>query len=330
MSGLARAQVARGHRVRVVTLVDPGLEPTIAGVEVVALPRIGPRRYPLARGLVGAVRGADLVHVHGLDGLLDLLVAQRRAVGAPIGVSTHGGYFHTPRHRWVKAAWLRTGTRWSLGRADAVWFTSEADRDLLRPATVRGAVLENGVDVERFAGVVRRPEPGRWLVLGRIDVHKGIEALVDALPHADRTVRIDLVGPESAPGLMAALCSRATALGVSDRIRFLGALTGGDLLEALGRADRLVLPSRHEGFGLAAVEGMAAGVPVVLSDIPAFRRHRGVARIVSFADPAAAARAVGAPMEAGWATRAAAHAATFGWAVRSAAFERAYAPLVAQ
>jgi alpha-1,3-mannosyltransferase len=320
VGGLARALVARGHRVRIVTLRDPDHPEPVEGLELVRLRRIGPRRYPTALGLADAVRGADLVHVHGLDGLLDALVLRR---SAPIGVSTHGGYFHTPRHRRLKQLWLRTVTRWSLERADAVWFSSRADREVLAPAGVPGGVMEDGVDLERFARVVRRPEPGLVVVVGRVDVHKGLDDLVDALPHAP-AVRVEVVGPEHRPGLVDALVRRARDRGVADRVTFLGERSPEELAEALGRAERVALPSRFEGFGIAAVEAMAARVPVVLADIPAFRAHAGAARIVSFRDPVAAAGALTEPVPADRVERAAARAAIYAWPARAAAWEAEY------
>ncbi|MEQ1501837.1 MAG: glycosyltransferase family 4 protein [Myxococcota bacterium] len=334
VAGLARAMRDRGHAVRVVTLRDPpaeraGTDGRTDGIEVVRLVRIGPRIYPYALGVVRACRGASLVHVHGIDGLLDQLVDGRAAVGAPIGVSTHGAYFHTPRLRAVKGLVLRTRTRWSLRRADRVWFTSDADRDTLAPAGVDGEVLPDGVDVARFAAVVRRPEPGRLLVVGRIDVHKGLDDLIDALaPAADRPWILELVGPEHAPGTIAALTTRARSRGIGDRVRFTGALDGAGLLAALGRADRVVLPSRYEGFGIAAIEAMAARVPVVLSDIPAFRVHRDAARIVDLRAPGAA-DAILAPIDPGVVERAAGVADRFGWPAVAARWEQVYAELIA-
>ena len=324
MGGLAAALRDRGHRVRLVTLRDD-VERGLDGIEVVRLPRVGPRRYPSARGLLDAVRGADVVHVHGLDGLLDTLVSRRAAVGAPIGVSTHGGYFHTARTPLLKGLCLRTLTRWSLRRADAVWFTSASDRDVLAPAGVDGPVMPDGVDVARFAAVVRRPEPGLVVVPGRIDVHKGLDDLLAVLGrHRDRAFRLEIVGREYAAGLVDRLRRQAASLGIGDRVRFVGELDGEALLSAFGRADRIVLPSRYEGFGIAAIEAMAARVPLVLSDIPAWRVHADVARIVDLRDPQAD---VLSPLDPALVDRAAARAETWAWPARAEAWEASYRAL---
>jgi alpha-1,3-mannosyltransferase len=345
VGGLALAQHRAGHDVRVVTLDRDGTgralpEQVIEGVRYQRLRRVGPRRYPLAAGLLGAVAGADVVHAHGLDGLTDRLVAGRRRHGIPVGVSTHGGYLHTRRLQRIKQVWLRTGTRWILGRADAVWFSSEADRQRLAPARARGRVIPDGVDVERFARVVRRPVPGTWLVPGRLDVHKGLDDLMlalDVLARRDeRPFRVEIAGRDWAPGLRARLEAQALRLGLSERVVFLGELSGDDLLRALGRAELVLLPSRYEGFGIAAVEAMAARVPVVVADVPALRDHveDGVSGFVApFRDPTAAAdvlaRVRGADL-ADLAERAAAAAARHAWPARAAELTVEYERLVSR
>ncbi len=322
VGGLASHLAARGHDVTLVTLV-PGQTP---GVRRVELSRAGPRRWPFAWGLRAACGGADLIHVHGIDGLLDQLLPARPA---PIGVSTHGGYFHTPRHGWLKALWSRTGTAASLSAADAVWWTSPADRARYPVAAHLGVVEPPGIDLGPLLAAAPAPTPGRWVVPGRIDVHKGLDDLLPALALLrDRVTTIELVGPESAPGLVDRLRGRAADLGLGDVVRFRGEVTGAAYVEALATAELAWLPSRAEGFGLAAVEALAAGTRVVLSDIPAHRAHAGLAPLVPMASPLEAARRVRAALDAPWdAERARAHARPFGWDERVLAFERRYRAL---
>jgi len=259
IEGLARAQVDAGWRVRVACL--RGADEDARGVERERLRSLGPSRYPRARTL--DLQGFDVVHVHGIDGLADQAVRRHPAVG----ISTHGGFFHTDRHRWVKELVLRTWTRRTLDRAGAVWFSSTSDRDRLGGG--RGVVLGDGIAPPAR---VRRPIPGRWVVPGRVDVHKGIDDLLDLLRDADARrglQELRVVGPIVDPALGEALRQRATGLPVC----FTGRVDGASWRRELAAADVALFPSRYEGFGIAAVEAMAAGVPVVLADIPAFREH---------------------------------------------------------
>jgi glycosyltransferase involved in cell wall biosynthesis len=163
----------------------------------------------------------------------------------------------------------------ALRGADAVWFTSAHERALLAPTGVSGQLLPNGVDIAPFRQVVRAPEEGRWLVFGRIDVHKGLDLLLDRLAavasHDPRPFQVRVVGAESRPGLIAALLEKARKLGLRHRVRFLGPATPADLAAEMARCEFALFPSRAEAFGVAVVEAQAAGVPVVVQDIPPFR-----------------------------------------------------------
>lgn len=262
MHGLARAQVRAGHDVCVAALhPEAGGEAVHEGVRYRRLRRVGASRYPFARGLGPLLHEADVVHVHGLDGLADQVVRRHRAVG----VSTHGGYFHTPRHRWLKALALRTITRRTLRRAGAVWFTSQADQRALAAAGVEGAVIGDGIDLAELSSVARHPIGGRWVVPGRVDVHKGLDDLawwVAALgPVGPAEVRV--VGPWTRPDLVPRLRRAGMVL--------TGPLSRERWLEEVACAERVVLPSRFEGFGITAVEVMAMRVPLVLTPIAAHR-----------------------------------------------------------
>jgi alpha-1,3-mannosyltransferase len=344
VGGLATALNQRGHVVRVITLeraptTGMALPPGVyGGVVYERLPQVGPARYPFMRGLSERLRGADIVHVHGLDGLLHQALSTRRAHGARVGVTPHGGFLHTRRQWLVKQAWLRTGAAAALRRADAVWYTSEADRDALGPAGAEGPVLPDGVDVDAFSGVARVPEEGRWLVVGRVDRHKGLDDLLDRLAavaqHDPRPFRLRIVGPEAAPGLVDTLRARAIKLGIGHRVKFLGAVDHDVLLAELARCEWALFPSRYEGFGVGVVEAQAAGVPVVVSTIPPFRElvHHGIDGFVADFRSSVSSRALrrlrGAAQ--GVSDQARVAAQRHSWAARVGDWESAYRQVLAR
>lgn len=302
---LGRHLMRRGHRVRVLTL-DRSFEdgsrfpPTgeVDGLPIRRLPFWGSTRYPVAPWVLRELGDCDVVHVHAVDFLVDWLVATRRLHRKPVVLSTHGGYFHTAFAPRLKRAFLHTVTRRTLAGLDGLIYTSDQDEALFREVTDRGRVIRQGVELEPWASLPRRPEPGRWVTVGRVDVHKGIGNLLRALARvrdADpRPFRAEVIGPEVVPGLLARLQAERDALGLADRVAFSGKLDDAALHAAVGAAELGLWPSEYEGFGISVVETMAAGVPPVLNANRAFRLfHRpGVTEQVDFADPEAAAAAI--------------------------------------
>jgi glycosyltransferase involved in cell wall biosynthesis len=161
----------------------------------------------------------------------------------------------------------------------------------------RITVVPNGVPVVPAA--LRRPtlpahEPARLVFVGRLTEQKGVLDLpevVAALAAAGTPARLTLVGdgPQRAE-LEARAASRAPGM-----IEIAG--FADDPTPALAAADIFVAPSRWEGAPLAAREALAAGVPVVLSDIPPNRDlldsdGEGAVRLAPIGDAAAWAAAV--------------------------------------
>ena len=171
--------------------------------------------------------------------------------------------------------WAKTLTRRTLRGADAVWFTSVGDLARLALPDVTGEVVPNGIEVARWATISRVPEPGRWLVPGRLDAHKGHLALIRAvggLPRARRPV-LHVVGPESVAGLGRRIQAEAARWGVVVHLK--GEVEASTYREELARCEIAVFPSSYEGFGVGLVEAMAAGVPPLINDLPVFREKVG-------------------------------------------------------
>lgn len=187
-------------------------------------------------------------------------------------------------------------------------------RRLLAQASVLTAnSLRCRSDVARFAPAARRARlvrfgapavspskapaglPRRFaLCAARQADHKGQDVLVFAWSLlAARGVRIPLVlcGTDHSRGKLRRFASR---LGVADLLVELGPLPHRRVLALMRRADFLVVPSRAEGFGLAACEALAAGTPVLASrvgGVPELVRHGREGLLMPAKDPRALARA---------------------------------------
>jgi len=169
--------------------------------------------------------------------------------------------------------------RRAAGRLDAVACVSEAAReDLVARVGIapgKARVISNGVDPARFEGPFDRDATRRSLgvdedafvvmSLGRLRPEKGHDTALRAMvgiARGEPNARLVIVGDGPERARLERLASR---LGLGARAVFVGQRE--DVGAVLAAADCMVAPSRYEGFGLAAAEAMAAGLPVVASNV---------------------------------------------------------------
>ncbi|MCW2778667.1 MAG: glycosyl transferase family 1, partial [Frankiales bacterium] len=173
----------------------------------------------------------------------------------------------------------------------------EVQRSRGRTATV----VPNGVEAGRFArgdGTAWRARLGGAplvVTVGGIEPRKGSEELVEAVALLGPGAVLAVGGGETLwdyRAFRADVDAGARALGVD--LRVLGPLPQQEVPDLVAAADVFALPSRKEGFGLVAMEALAAGVPVVLRDLPVFREVFGDA-VRYGTDPVSLAAAMTAP-----------------------------------
>lgn len=295
VASLTREQRRRGHDVRVVTLDrvfdgDGARLPASETIDGVAVERVawrGSRRYPLAPGVLRRLGDADLIHVHGVDSLIDMLAASRWLHRTPMILSTHGGFFHTGFAQRLKRLYFATATRWSLMGVRAVLASSVQDRDQFARLWPEATVLvENGVDVDKFRGVAS-PDAPTIIYFGRIAPNKELPALLRwfaALAAAAPGWRL-LVAGKPMGVTIADLAATAATLGIGDAVEFHPTPDDAALRSLIARSSVFACASSYEGFGIAAVEAASAGLLPVLSDIAPFRRtlaHLGFGLTVDF------------------------------------------------
>jgi colanic acid/amylovoran biosynthesis glycosyltransferase len=222
----------------------------------------------------GAVRAStpDVIHVHWIipQGLMALVAARR----VPWLVTTLGGdlYALTSRPaRFVKKLVLK--------RARAVTVMNEDMRSMVVALGVppeRVQVLTMGVDLQRVrrSGSGLERVPGKLIFVGRLVEKKGLGVLLRALHHlpADLAWSLDVIGDGPLRSEL-----EDSAQGLGERVIFHGQRGAEELGHLLGRAQVAVFPSvrarsgDQDGLPVAMLEAMAAGTPVVASDLPGLR-----------------------------------------------------------
>lgn len=167
-------------------------------------------------------------------------------------------------------------TRFVIEHSDAItapslWLAECAHRGLGLSRDMTIDVIPNFVDGKIFHpnGEHTRPTagPDRPRVMTHVSNFRPLKRIQDvvrifAAVHSEIPSRLDLIGdgPERQHGE-----ELVSSLGLRDHVRFLGERS--DLVAMLQQSDLFLLPSENESFGLAALEAMACGVPVVASDV---------------------------------------------------------------
>jgi glycosyltransferase-like protein len=334
---LAEALYQAGYPVRVIALGDPAagfFRPVRAPFTIIpappSLPTLERRVFAsvgaLAAGLAPLAASYPILHTQDCisaraacrvrDGAAapGPAAGPDAAAGPPVVVRTvhHVDDFTSPS--------LIDCQRQAILEPDRVLVVSECWRDILRQEYgVAAEVVHNGVDAARFqaadqalAAALRRDAgaAGRPLVLavGGIEPRKGSDTLMQSLALLRRSGRrpvLAVVGGHSFQDyrdyrerVLASLPGLGLRLG--EDVVLLGTVADAELPAWYAAADVLAFPSTKEGWGLAVLEAMSAGLPVVASDLPVFREYLEPGRdalLVPVADPAALARALAAVLD---------------------------------
>jgi len=153
--------------------------------------------------------------------------------------------------------------------------------------------LANGVRLPPAGKPRTRPNPPELLFVGRgADPNKGLEHLLAAMTLLPNEIRLRVLDQKPESGELKQLANEPSLRG---RLRFDGKVPEPELDAAYASATLVVVPSLFEGFGLPAVEGLAAGTPVVATRAGALPEVLSVAkagRLCSVGDPAGLAKAI--------------------------------------
>jgi glycosyltransferase involved in cell wall biosynthesis len=291
------AQICRSLR-------DRGIEADIATLDppgaqwgcVCSVVQLGPSRFGrysysdrLFTWLQANAHRYSGVIVHGLWQYHGLATWRAlRATGVPYFVFPHGmldpWFKHTyPLKHFKKQLYWPWAEYRVLRDATAVLFTTEEERQLARQSfglyRAKEAVVGYGIadppDTDptelRAAFLQQHPElQGKRIVLflGRLDVKKGCDLLIDAfasLAHRDPALHLVMAGPDL-KGYGAELVRQAGQRGIASRICWTGMLKGAGKWGAFYSAEVFALPSHQENFGISVAEALACRVPVLISN----------------------------------------------------------------
>ncbi len=284
---LARAFAHQGHEVTVVTSrYSPELpvEEVDDGFRIVRAKTAGVAfKTPVDYGTGRTVRdlAADIVHLHYPPPLTSFFASRAlHARNVPVCLTYHCDLYLEGVGRLLTGVYQRTflpstlrSVRQVIVHTRSYGVTSAGLRGLpleIIPSVVDLDWFRPGLPSEDLRRELRL-EGNRVLVFtGRLVPHKGVDVILEALRELPSDVVLVVIG--AGPHLPH-LVAEARRRGVVDRVRFCQGVSDDDLPRYLALGQAFVFPSQNrlEGFGLAAVEAMAMGLPVVVADVPGVR-----------------------------------------------------------
>ena len=227
----------------------------------------------------------DLIEAHYLHPTGFIAAIAARLGGSKLVLYAHGSDVFDAAPPGRLESWAVASSSEIHANSDA---TAEAVKRRHRAASV--VTIPPGIDLRSFPASFD-PRPPVVGFVGTIADYKGVDVLVEALAQLQGEWKARLAG--GGP-LAAAIGERVRELGLEERVALLGLVDRARLASFYHHVAVLAVPSRREAFGQVAVEALAAGTPVVVTDVG------GVASIptpscgtvVSAGDPAALAEAL--------------------------------------
>ena len=285
VKSLAAEQIKLGYDVEVITLnkvfhSDGSYLPEndlVDNIKVRRVPYWGSYKYPVAMSIYKLVANskADIVHVHAIDFIFDYLSITSFFHNKNLCVSTHGGFFHTESKSTLKKLFFNCITRFSLKSYNKVVACSSNDFDLFRSidSTKRLSLIENGVDIDKFNNCASPFFTKSFVFIGRFSNNKRLDKLIiffNEMIKVEPDINLFILGIDW-DGNHRKLTDLISLYGLNKNIFIHENLTDNGILYYLNKCSFVVSASEYEGFGLSAIECMAAGLFPFLSDIKSFQ-----------------------------------------------------------
>lgn len=247
-------------------------------LDPIVLDPVGPAQLGYAADLDQEIAkiSPDIIHLHGIWQLMSRSTSRFADRGTPVMISPRGMLdpWAMAHSRWKKRLAWHAFERKNLHRSSCLHALNPSEAASIRAVLPKAAIatIPNGMDMpDEPLGTARsEPPEGRpkMLFVSRIHPKKGLIEFLDqwaaVLPRLSRPWVLRISGPDEV-GHLPALKERVAALGLGDRVEFIGPIYGEQKAQELSQASAFVLPSKSEGLPMAILEAWATGLPVFMT-----------------------------------------------------------------
>jgi len=293
---LAQKLGEQGHEVHVITCWEPGSKETEKDKNVFVhrvfsydvsncnfitwVLQLNFALVERANRIISDIGKVDIIHAH--DWIVGFAAkVLKYSYSIPLVCTIHATEngrnwgLHDDTQRYISSVeWLLTYESWKV-IVNSDYMKNEVMQTFQLPED-KVKVIFNGVDLNKFDGYDKDIEfrnkyamPNEKIVffVGRLVNEKGVHVLIDAIPkilqyYNDAKFVIAGKGPQ-----MDYLVNKTKEMNIAHKVVFTGYISEIDLMKLYKCVDVAVFPSLYEPFGIVALEGMVANVPVVVSDV---------------------------------------------------------------
>jgi len=270
----------RGYQVTILTTAMKGQNFKSVlrdDVEVIThKPLFNVRKFNFSPSVHGLISEGDydLIHAHSYRHYGTFASALHSSWhNTPLVLSPYGTISYASSESFTALYWLQDALTMKLP-------LRQASRILANTEYEKKQIVEYGGDSSKIDVVYREVdtelfrklestvlEPGTIIYVGRVTPLKGIELLIDSMPLLGPEYKLAIVGPIEDEAYHGALLRQVQALGLSNRVEFIGKVGYSDIPLYLSSAEVLVLPSLYENLGGVLLEAQACECPVVATDV---------------------------------------------------------------
>jgi glycosyltransferase involved in cell wall biosynthesis len=230
------------------------------------------RSRSLMEALSRETTSFDVLHIHACFSWISTQTARWADkqgipfIRRPLG--TLSAYSRSAGMRWLKKIYWELQEKQTLSNSCQIHCTSKREADevhRLMGESVNTAVVPISIDIPPQVKSSKHSDHLKLGYLGRIHPKKNLELLFRAMAEVLDPITLSIAG-DGEEAYIDDLKQLSNQLGVAQQIEWKGFVSGEEKSHFFEQIDWYVLPSLHENFGIAVVEALAQGVPVIISD----------------------------------------------------------------
>jgi len=244
------------------------------GITINRVPFFDLKIYKLADlRLLRTVKKYDIIHVHTMGFLSEVIILMKKYHRKPMIFSTHSGIFHTKTLWCFKKIYFDTWCRFIYRMYDKVFADGKDDVKVFSKILKNIDLIPVAINIKKFMSIKRKPEKNRIVYIGRIAKNKRVDNLIKTMFFVKQKIEnVKLyIGGIDANNLMPSLRALVNKLDLKQNVVFLGEISEKEVLNQLSKAQLFAFPSEFEGGScISILETLAAGCPPVVNKLDTY------------------------------------------------------------